>query len=100
MHHISVLKNGGELITEETGFYHIFSKDGLKSAATSSNLKVTNNCVTNCSRITHLANTNNKWVDINISHVVGLPKGTSITLEINTGILNGGIFSLFMIMNL
>ena len=51
---------------------------------------MTNNDVTNQTRVTHLEDTDSKWIDINIFHVVGLPIGASITLELTTEILDRG----------
>ena len=44
-------KNGGELIDQESGFYQISFKESLKAPASTLNIKVINQNITNCSRI-------------------------------------------------
>ena len=84
MCHISVLKNGSELIIPETGFYQVFFKDSRKASAITLNLKLTNKNVTNRSRIVNFEDTRGRWIDISMSQVVGLPKGASETLDTST----------------
>ena len=37
-----------------------------------------------------------RWIGISMSHVVGLPKGASTTLDLSTGFLDGKFFPSFL----